>query len=267
MGSTVSLLVMLLGAHVASHSTRIDEAATQQALEVRVGVQARTWHISIRDGNDGGFVVELQRGRERPTRHEIRLAGTTNEQRSRELAAQLALIMERTPAPAPVRGWLALGGRAALGRPPTPDGGITVRGGAWWGRELLQPIGALGWSHARRGNLRADALRVGAGLGVGARLPGRSWWLGGSAVPQIQWLWARDRGRDRGVAFVAELAGLAQWRHISGVVAGLRAGVELTGPPLRLYGSDAELRFGAVRFMVGVELGLLFAPRRSVDLE
>ncbi|MFO0634847.1 MAG: hypothetical protein U0168_18545 [Nannocystaceae bacterium] len=144
----------------------------------------------------------------------------------------------------------------AAGRPAHVTGGPSVRGGVAW--RHVQVLGSLATVHARRGDLAIDGFRLGAGAAFGAPL-GR-WWLGGDVVPHLQWLVARDRGRDRGVSSVTELAGLATVEH-RGLMVALRAGVELTAPPVRAAGEGDALRLGTLRFLAGVELGLRLPPR------
>ena len=206
------------------------------------------------------------------------LHGETVEERSRELAAALALVIEqhatdtsppppREPppkpppkppqGPAPPEGWLAVGGRTSVGSPADPEGGVTLRGGATWGRRILQPIATIGSSHARRESLRVDGLRVGAGLALGAPIPRSPVWIGGAAVPQVAWTVARGRGRATGWTSVTELGALVQLRLRGVLLVGLRVGVELAAPPLirAQRRRPPALRNRAVRR--GLELGVL----------
>lgn len=269
---------LVAGAVVSSTSATIDPIATETALRVRLGQRVLRWRITVADGDAPGSVaVELREGPAAPIRRNLRLRGRTSEERSRELASALALVIEQSagavepaapavetpasPTRAPLSGWLALSGRVGVGRPPDPDGGLGLRAGTTWGGELLQPLATIGWTHAQRGNLRIDGVRVGLGLAIGSPLAGGALWLGGSVVPQLAWTVARDRSSTSGVSSTTELAGLLQWRGPSWLV-GLRIGAELTGPPLRAIGEHGDVRLGVLRFVAGLDVGLRLPGRR-----
>jgi hypothetical protein len=276
--SIAALVLVLLGG-VESRSPAVDAAATSSALRIRVGERADAWTIGIDPGatetevhatmhHDNG--LELERSFE--------LHGETVEERSRELAAALALVIEqhatdtspppkRDPpppkppeGPPPPEGWLAIGGRMSLGSPIDLEGGATLRGGATWGKRILQPIVAIGSAHARRDSLSVDAVRFGAGLAIGVPIPRSPVWIGGAAIPQASWTLARGRGRASTWSSVNELSALVQVRA-RGVLVGLRAGVELAFPPLVASNGPDRLRFGTARFAIGLEIGVLLHTR------
>lgn len=265
-------LAFVLGlGDVRVRSDAVDARATQRALLVRAGESADAWRIEVDDGSTTGEVRATLRHRAgREVQRSFVLASTTTEERSRELAAALALVIEQqAPIEADAKpptleaavrdpiGWLAVGARMAVGRPPDVDGGATLRGGARW--RYVQVVGSWASVHARRETLAVDGVRVGGGAAFGGSVG--PWWIGGEVLPQLQWLFVRDRGRARGVTATTELAALAQLRT-HGVWLGLRAGLELATPSVRLLGSEDALRFGRARFMLGVEIGLELPPQR-----
>lgn len=274
----LAAIVLALGVGgVVSRSAAVDGGAVDAALAIRAADEATSWSIEIDDANATEVRVRLRHDGGREVQRTYALAGTTVEERSRELAAALALVLEqqrdastrtgakRSPAArrgksaAPPQavapsGWIAAGARLAAGRPADVDGGATVRGGLWWGRRILQPMAQLASVHARRGGLRVDGMRVGVGLGAGS--PWRQWWFGGAVLSQLAWTRARDRGADGRVGSSTEITGLAQWRARSGLFVAARVGLDVTAPPLRARGDAERLRFGPVRGVFGVEVGL-----------
>jgi hypothetical protein len=274
----LAAIVLALGVGgVVSRSAAVDGGAVDAALAIRAADEATTWSIAIDDASRTEVRVLLRHDSGREVHRTYALAGTTVEERSRELAAALALVLEqqrdastrtgakRSPAdrrsesvpPAQAvapSGWIAAGARLAAGRPADVDGGATVRGGLWWGRRILQPMAQLASVHARRGGLRVDGVRVGVGLGAGA--PWRQWWFGGAVLGQLTWTRARDRGADGRVGSSTEITGVAQWRARSGLFVAGRVGLDVTAPPLRARGDAERLRFGPVRAVLGVEVGL-----------
>lgn len=271
-------LVLSLGG-VTSRSPEIDAVAVQGALEIRAGERARSWTIDLEAGAGGEVHARLRDVDGRELQRTYVLSGTTDEERSRELAAALALVLEREAsaavaaapprkvAPKPVvsvattAGWIAVGGRLALGGGPTSDGGATLRGGLSWGRRILQPLAYLGSLHARRGALALDGVRAGAGLAVGS--PWRAWWFGGSVVPGLVWARARDRARDDAIGSLTEFAALTQWRGRRGLFLAARVGLDVAAPALRAVGRADTLRVGQVRFVAGLEVGLVLPPGKQ----
>jgi len=277
------VLALRLGG-VVSRSADVDGGAVDAALAIRAGDEAAAWTIEIEDAGASEVRVQLRHTSGREVQRTYTLAGTTVEERSRELAAALALVLEqqRTEAasgrgrartrgaaetppassgPVAPAGWIAGGVRLGAGRPADVDGGATVRGGVWWGRRILQPMAQIASVHARSGGLRVDGVRVGVGLGAGA--PWRQWWFGGAVLTQLAWTRARDRGADGRIGSSTEITGLAQWRAHSGLFAAARLGVDVTAPPLRARGDAERLRLGPVRAVLGVEVGLSLPWRRD----
>jgi hypothetical protein len=275
------VLVLATAPAVTSTSERFDAAATAAALEVRLGRRADDWEITVADELEGdNAVVQLRSKRGDDVVRTFVVTGETTEDRSRELAAALALVIEeflppepalpppepppkpQPPPPEPRKrpeGWLAVGGRVGLGQPIDLDAGPTLRGGALWGRRIVQPIVSVAWSRSRERGLTLDGIRFGAGLALGSDLPGTPLWLGGAVVPHALLAFARDTDRDRGWSSATEISALLQVRA-RWFYGGLRVGAEVTEPPLRAQGTDASLRWGHLRLVVGLELGLRLPP-------
>jgi hypothetical protein len=129
-------------------------------------------------------------------------------------------------------------------------------------RDILQPTLSVGWSRSARNGIVLDGIRVGAGLAVGAPLGKRKIpWLGLSLVPHALWTRAADRTARSAWAASLEPAVLLQVRPPPGVVVGFRLGVEVISPQIRVIGENAALRWGAVRLLAGLEIGLRLPPR------
>lgn len=264
--------VLVAAPAVTSTSARFDAAATAEALEVRLGRRADHWRVEVADDVDGQrATVHLRSNKGEDTQRTIVVTADTTEERSRELAAALALVIEEylppepkpTPKPPPRKGpagWLAVGARVGVGRPVDVDGGASLRGGALWGRRIVQPIGSLAWSRSRERGLALDGIRFGAGVGAGADLPGTPLWLGGTVVPHAVWAIARHTARDRGWTSATEVSALLQVRA-RWFYGALRVGAEFMAPPLSARGTGADLRWGPVRLVVGLEVGLRLPPR------
>jgi hypothetical protein len=266
---------------VSVDAPEIDAEAVRRGLEVRLGETSRGWEIEISSTHRyEQLYARLRSPAGREIHRAIVLEGVDTEERSRELASALALIMDEhvepqetdapQPGPAPqptsVSGWVAIGPRFGLG-PPTSlhgDGGLAARGGAWLANEHVQPIAALSWSRSRRGELVLDGLRMGAGVAFGSALLERRLWLGAGVVPHAMWTRAADRRAVASWRSSTELAGLLQVRGRWWLLAA-RTGLDLTLPPVRARGVDATLRWGAARFVFGIEFGLVLPPSRSAS--
>ena len=265
-------------------ATDIDPAAAAAGLHARVG-PLDDWTVGVADTTAAGVVKLQLRGPDgRTQRRRVALTGTTAEDRSRELAASLALIIEQwddppsaparsspptsTPSsstvagPAPlatpsaVRGWLGIGPRLGLGR-ALVEGGLDLQGGLWLLRGHLQPLASLGWSSSARDRLRMHTLRLGLGLALGAPLHGGRLWLGGHALGHAAWTHA-DRGRLTSAwASSTELGGLFQYRA-GRWVAGLRSGLELALPPQPARADLARGDRGPLLWFLALNFGVVF---------
>lgn len=272
----------------------IDPAATEAGLRSRVA-RLDDWQVQVTDGTTPAEVEVVLRSPDgRSQRRRVALDGTTPEDRSRELAASLALLIEQwddpptdppvngathppaststtptstapdrpaqpPPAPTKPRGWLGVGPRLELGR-SLLETGLDVQGGVWLLREHLQPLASLGWSVAARDGLSLNSFRLGLGLAAGAPLPtatsGRLW-LGAHALAHGSITLAHDARSALTGASSTELGGLLQLRWPRWMI-GLRSGVDLVLPPLRARGDHARLTRGPAQFVLGVQFALVF---------
>lgn len=264
-------------------SASVDPARADAGLRARVGDDLGGWTIAVDDTADPGLVaVRLQAPDGRVVERQLALTGLTEEERSRELAASLALLMELPapapgptpgpepppdpapestpppdpPPPPPPRAFVALAPRVELGRGLLVDGGGALEAGAWLLRDHLQPLVSLGASAARQAGIDLLHLRFGAGLAVGAPLP-RNLWLGGHLLVHALWLRASDDRTGAAWSSSSDLGALLQYRGRR-LYLGLRTGVDLTLPPLHVTGQRAEVRRGPARWFVGLGIGLLF---------
>jgi hypothetical protein len=257
----------------------IDGEAVDAGLRARVGAVVDGWTITVEAVGGQTYRVELLGPDGATQTREVTLDGQTDEDRSRELASTIALIIESAPTaeepdpepelqpqpqppapeplePARVTGLLLLEGHVGLGPPRDldEDFGLGLAGGAWVLREHLQPRVAVRWSHSWAGDLRMHQFSARAGLAAGAPL-GR-FWLGVLATPSIEWTHAQQMIRTGSVwAVGGEASLLGQYRHGRWVV-GLRTGIETTFPAPRASGSNDVIRWGHLRALLVIELGL-----------
>lgn len=243
----------------------VDPALVEQGLRARLGEGLDGWRIDIGDGAEGELTIDLVRPDATRVRRRLHPEGSTVEDRSRELAAALAIIVgqwhappaDHQPAgvPRPRMFALSVGPRLGLGAPPAPDLGGTVVAAWWVAREHLQPRVQGAWSASWNGELLLHAARVGGGLAAGSPLGLGRLWLGGVVIPQAVWLQARDRRTVSTWSFGAEAGVLAQVRG-SKAFFGLRTGVDLLAPPVAASGVRDHLRWGSFRYIVAFEVGL-----------
>ena len=252
-----------------------DPARTEAGLRARTGAALDGFVIVVEPTDTPNTVaVRLQAPDGAVTERTLPLVGETIEDRSRELAASLALLMDaaeppRSPDPAPtkppprppVRGWLALGPRIELGRSELVEAGADLVGGAWLARDRVQPLGSLGSTATSQSGISLVHTRVGAGLAVGAPLKDPRIWLGGHVLAHALWVRAREGSTVDTWHAAAEVGGLLQYRG-QRLLLGLRTGADLTLPPLSVQGSQARIRRGPVRFFVGLVIGVVFGGPR-----
>ena len=284
--ASLAALALLAPPSLDLRATAIDPAAAEAGLRSRVS-NLDDWHLEVRDAPAPGEVQAVLRGPDgRTQRRRIALDGLTPEDRSRELAASLALLIEQwddpakpaattttptttptttnappqqpapTTTPPPIRGWLGLGPRLELGR-SLVEAGLDVQGGAWLLREHLQPLASLGWSVAARDGLSLNTVRLGLGLAAGAPLRGGRLWLGGHALAHGSWTLAHDARNASSWASSSELGALLQLRWPRWLL-GLRSGVDLALPVLRARGTDTRLQRGPAQFVLGLQFALVF---------
>jgi hypothetical protein len=255
--------------------TGIDAQAVQEGLRARVGEAAAEWAIEIGQVGEQAYRVDLIGPDGQVLQREVSLEGATSEDRSRELASTIALIIQAAdeepvregPAPEePVRegpeperdrprGLLLVEGHVGLGPPRDldQDFGLGLAGGAWLVREHLQPRAAVRWSHSRAGDLRMH--QVSARLGVAAGAPVGAFWLGVLAMPAIEWTHASQIGTASTWSGGGEASLLGQFRHGKFVV-GLRTGIETSFPAPVAHGTRDLIRWGHLRALLVLEIGL-----------
>jgi hypothetical protein len=249
-------------------SPEVDAGGVERGLRARVGERLAGFVVEVSPADEEQRVhVSVHRPDGSTVARTIDLRGETIEARSRELAAALAILVDQYEPPPPPRPaapagprpgfFLLLGPRLGLGRPADPDLGGTFVAGLSLAGEHVQPRLSGSWSAAWRRGLFLHGARFGGGLAGGAPLARGHLWVGGAAIGQAAWVQARDvRNVDAWVA-VIEVGPLlqARARHF---VAELRTGVELMLPPVRAHGRAADLRFGYVRWLIGLSVGPRF---------
>ena len=238
----------------------VDADAVETGLRARVGDVLEDWTIDVRFEGSRRYVLTLRGPRDDADDvRSVRLEGRTKVDRSRELASMIATIIEsRTPVYP--RGFLALEAHLAAGS--DLDLGLGLGGGVWLLRDHLQPRMRVAWSHGWAPSLRVNQLDVGVGLAAGAPVDSSgNLWLGGLVMPTLTWTHASNHAEGIGTASTwsggSELCVLVQYR-LPRFVVGVRTGIETTFPAVRVVAGTDELRFGPVRWLLAIELGLGF---------
>ena len=222
---------------------RVGDAIEDWIIDVEFKA-ARRYALTMRGPNDDFDDVR-----------EVQLEGRTKLDRSRELASLLATIIESRTPTFP-RGFLAL--EALLTAGSDLDLGLGVDGGVWLLHDHLQPRMRVAWSHGWASSLRVNQLDVGIGLAAGAPLDTAGHlWLGGLAMPTLIWTHAAEVGTASTWSGGVELGVLLQYRRPRFVL-GVRTGIETTFPAVRVLAGTDELRYGPVRWILAIELGLGF---------
>lgn len=252
---------------------QVDAAATAAGLRMRAGEALEGWSIDVRPTDLNTEVTATLRSPDGAVQtRAIVLGGTSVDERSRELASALALIVEQhepapkdadrstdvAPPPSPkVAGWLGAGPRVGLGPlgEVDPDVGADLRGGLWVVRDHLQPVLEAGWSRSVAGDLHLDGVRFGGGLLAGAGLAGGRVWLGAGAIARALWARGEDRHVDTRWLSSTTPAVSFQYRGRRGLLLGARAGADVTLPPLRSRGQTDSIRWGILRFSAAITVG------------
>lgn len=263
----------------------VDGEAVEVGLRARVGAVVDEWTITVEAVGEQSYRVELLGPDGAMQTREVTLDGETDEDRSRELASTIALIIQSHPLEQPdsgeppsesqaavasepaddpgpdpraiqaATGLLLLEGHVGLGPPRNLDAdlGLGLAGGAFVVREHLQPRVAVRWSHSWAGDLRVHQFSGRIGLAAGAPL-GRVW-LGVLAMPAFEWTHAQQIRAASAWAVGGEASLLGQVRH-GPMVVGLRAGIETTFPAPRAIGTNDVIRWGHLRALLVIEIGL-----------
>jgi hypothetical protein len=243
----------------------LDSAALEAGLRARVGDTLDEWSIRVEHEGEHEYRVVLRRRGSLADRRTITLVGPSVEDRSRELAATLAVILDEAsraePDPSePPRpyGFVAVDTSLTLGRPRAADPGLGLglTGGAWLLGDHLQPRARVGWQHGWAGPLEVHQVQLGLGVAAGAAIQQR-YWVGVLVLPTAEWTQARQVRAVSVWAGGAELSALGQVRW-GRVLAGLRTGVDLGFPATRALGTGEEIRWRHLRWMLAFELGFGF---------
>lgn len=258
----------------------IDPQRVARGIELRLGEATDGWAIELRPAGSSDVGVRVRMPSGEVLERTFTLTSESEEERSRELAAALVTVIElRTqdvviPGAPPEhrdppavdrrasegtawrRGWLGMRGEVTSGSraPRAPAGGLGLTAGLWGPRQIVAPTLELGWQHGRGFDLSVHAVRFGGGVALGSPLARDRLWLGGVAVVRAQWLYAQARGRARGWTSSSVLAAMARVRGPRWFLE-LRVGVELTAPTIRFAADEGSLRWGTVRWVVGVGAG------------
>lgn len=278
----LAILAALAVAPVEVGTDLVDAARTEAGLRARVGDDLDLWHIAVTPTSSAGTVSVVVTGPDGSERRRpIGLQGLTAEDRSRELAASLALLMEQPgDRPAPehqpglpeppleeppprkpiaLRGWFALGPRLEAGSGLRVEAGPDMMGGLYLLREHVQPIVSVGLAGGTRDGIAVLHTRFGAGAAFGAPVGARErLWLGAHVLGHAMWVRAEERAVDTTWTSSTEVGGLLQYRGRRGFFIGLRSGVDLTLPTYSIRGTRGDLRRGAARFVLGLTFGVVF---------
>ncbi|MCY1009127.1 hypothetical protein OV079_26900 [Nannocystis pusilla] len=112
----------LAAAPLELHTTAVDPRLTEAGLRARVGDELDAWTIDVRAGAGERELDVRLRGPDGASRtHRLSLSSDTREDRSRELAASLALLMDEAPPP-------RVG--ANLRHPPRPRRALLIKVGS-----------------------------------------------------------------------------------------------------------------------------------------
>ena len=293
----LALLAVLAGAPIEVGTDLVDAGKLESGLRARIGPELDDWQVRVAPtGLAGQVQVSIARRDGHSFGQTVQFAGRTVEDRTRELAAGIALLIEvypqqpppaagttaqpptttpagqghlpalpeppeQPPAPPPrpaLRGWLGLGPRIELGSGLRFEAGIDLMGGLWLVREHVQPILSLGFSGGARHGISVLHGRFGAGAAFGAPLDARGrLWLGAHVLGHALYIHAAERTTDATWLSSTEVGGLLQYRGRR-LFLGLRTGVDLTLPTVSIRGTRGVVRRGVPRWCFGLMFGLLF---------
>ena len=261
--------------------TDLDAAA--RGVEVRLREQSDDWQVVASDVGADRVRLQFTPPRGEAFERTVTLESSDPGERGRELGTALTVIIEQhelppeappeppppeppppdpppppSPAPRPA-GWVGVGGHVDVGPPSRPDAayGVTLAGGAWVLRDHLQPRAEIGWSRSGEDGLTVDGLRLAAGLAAGGTVARGRLWLGGGVLGGAVGARARAEGSASGWAGRLTVPFIAQAR-LGWLLLGTHLGPQLTLPRLRFLGNNATLRWGRVRFVAGIRVGVVF---------
>ncbi|MDC0667719.1 hypothetical protein [Nannocystis radixulma] len=286
----LAILAALVAAPVEVGTDAVDPVRLEAGLRARTGDELDAWRVVVTPTATPGTVQVAVAGPDGLSRgRTIALQGQTVEDRSRELAASVALLMDQPPDPRPsqpelppdqqlpgpelppeqpeappsssrpaLRGWLGLGPRVEVGTSLRYEAGLDLLGGLWLARERVQPLFSVGFSGGARSGISVLHARFGAGAAFGAPLGARQRiWLGGHVLGHAMYLHAAEASTDSTWLSSTEVGGLLQYRGRR-LFLGLRTGVDLTLPSALVHGTRDDVRRGNVRWCFGLMFGLVF---------
>jgi hypothetical protein len=292
----LAILAVLAAAPIEVGTDLVDAVKLEAGLRARVGPALDDWSIVVRPGNLADQVqVTITRRDGQGLAQAVRFQGHTVEDRTRELAASIPLLMEAYPQPPPpsesppqpplgpppdqqplppqaeppgtpgpeptgpaLRGWLGLGPRIELGSGLRYDAGLDLMGGLWLAREHVQPILSLGFSGGARHGISVLHGRFGAGAAFGAPLGARDrLWLGAHVLAHALYIHAAEAATDATWLSSTEVGGLLQYRGRR-LFLGVRTGVDLTLPAVSIRGTRGVVRREIPRWCFGLMFGVVF---------
>lgn len=253
---------------VTSSTPGIDAELVERGLRARLGEALEGWQIDVGSESDTQVSVVLVGPDGEADSRRMDVSGETSEDRSRDLAASLAIVVDQYVAPpvdepiapSPERFrmfYLSLGPRIGVGSPSDPDLGGTLAGGVWVAKDHLQPRIQGSYVASPHGRLLLHGVRFGAGLAAGGSVAKHRLWLGALVMPQAQWVQARDRRVLEAWGFSLEASAVAQVRWARAFL-GARTGADVTLPPISARGAGVRVRWGIFRYMAALEAGIRF---------
>ncbi|PCC75364.1 hypothetical protein SAMN02745121_03910 [Nannocystis exedens] len=294
----LAILAVLAAAPIEVGTDLVDAGRLEAGLRARIGPTLDDWKITVTPTGQAGQVhvsIALRDGQR--FGQAVQFAGKTVEDRTRELAASVALLIEVYPQhqaspldgstsppasgssagqeqpprqpgpgePAPakplrpaLRGWLGLGPRIELGSGLRFEAGVDLMGGLWLARDHVQPILSLNFSGGARHGISVLHGRFGAGAAFGAPLgPGDRLWLGAHLLAHALYIHAAEKATDATWLSSTEIGGLLQYRGRR-LFLGLRTGIDLTLPAVSIRGTRGVVRREIPRWCFGLMVGVVF---------
>lgn len=291
----LAILAVLAAAPIEVGTDLVDAGKLESGLRARIGPELDDWQVRITPtGLAGQVQVSIARRDGQSFGQTVQFAGKTVEDRTRELAAGIALLIEVYPQQPPppaadatqppttsgqehlpplpeppeqppaaqprpaLRGWLGLGPRIELGSGLRYEAGLDLMGGLWLVREHIQPIVSLGFSGGARHGISVLHGRFGAGAAFGTPLgPRDRLWLGAHVLGHAMYVHAAEKSTDATWLSSTEVGGLLQYRGRR-LFLGLRTGVDLTLPTLSIRGTRGVVRREVPRWCFGLMFGVVF---------
>ncbi|WAS99210.1 hypothetical protein [Nannocystis punicea] len=290
----LAIFAVFAAAPIEVRTDLVDGVKLEAGLRARVGPALDDWSIVVRPSPLADQVQVTITPRDgKGFSQSVRFQGRTLEDRTRELAASIPVLMEAYPQPPPpsqgptqppatspnqhqpplpeppetpepepprpvLRGWLGLGPRIELGSGLRYEAGLDLMGGLWLAREHVQPIVSFGFSGGARHGISVLHGRFGAGAAFGAPLGARDrLWLGAHVLAHAMYIHAAEAATDATWLSSTEVGGLLQYRGRR-LFLGLRTGVDLTLPAVSIRGTRGVVRREIPRWCFGLMFGVVF---------